>query len=490
MAIKKLGGRISVLGHIKIGGKKRTKSTTGKDIIIPVKYDHFVVTTNDQDDLGYLPDDDLMQKLMTDQLKLLVSEHTEPIYNDSGQIIKTVQTVSTEDLRQKNQKLTRIVVLLPFDKIEDNLVTSLAVYDRDGCRCRGDAESADYIDPRTGEVTKVKCPCKLFMSKLNPEDDVELRYDHGKGLKPEPSRGLICKANGNLRVMIHRARTLGGIHIFRTTSLNSIAQLQSSMEQVLTLTGGGKPERGIMAGIPLVLELQPKRVVPGPNKKPQLAYVVALTRKAGMNEFLEQILKETVLRESLRKQIAAGEILSLPPPGRESPYEQAAIQEEFYSTTVVQEGTEDSENANVPDPEVVMDATSEELLEAVRELPIQEQPQEAPGATETPAAATEAPTPEKAASEEPATSVAETTINPTQDPAIITFGRFKPVDTRKPEGADTSPASKELRKAFFEATKTAGYTDEEVRNLLECLWKIQSSSKLQTWQLSALKNAL
>jgi hypothetical protein len=76
------------------------------------------------------------------------------------------------------------------------------------------------------------------------------------------------------------------------------------------------------------------------------------------------------------------------------------------------------------------------------------------------------------------------------DSTVVTFGNFKPIDTKAPEGADTSPASKELRKAFFEKTKKAGYTDEEVRNLLERLWKIQSSSKLQTWQVVALTNAL
>lgn len=490
MTLKKFEGRNAILGHIKIGGKKEIppKNPGGEARIIPVKYDHFVVTTNDQDRLGYLKDEELTQKLMADQLKLLVSEHTEPIYNDAGQIVKTVQTVSTEELRARNNKLTRIVIVLPFDKIDQNLITSLAVYDKDGCRCRGDAETAEFISPRTGEVSKIKCPCKLFMSKLYQEDKVEARSEHEKGLKPEPGKGLVCKANGNLRIMIYAARTLGGIHTFRTTSLNSIGQLMSSMEQVLTLTGGGKPERGILAGIPLVLELQPKRVVPGPNKKPQLAYVVALTRKAGMNEFLQQVLNESVLRESLYKQIAAREILALPPPGKESPYEQIAIQEEFYS--VSQEG---DESANVPDPETVMDAlydVHEAAPDPAEEAVAKEDPQERVESTETPPPATEATTPESAASEAPDASAAVKEARQDSDAAVVTIGRFKPIDTRAPENADTSPASKELRKAFFEKAKTAGYTDEEIRNLLERLWKIQSSSKLQAWQVIVLTSAL
>lgn len=520
MAIKGLADRISVLGHIKIGGRKKVRVKGGAERPIPVKFDHFVITTNEQDDLGYIVDEALTQKLLADQLKLLVSEHTEPIYNEAGQIIKTVQTVDTEKLKEQNKKLTRILVMLPFDKIDDNLVTSLAVYDKDGCRCRGDGETAEYVDPQTGEVIKVRCPCKLFMSKLNPEDDIDLRPSHEKHLKPEPGKGLVCKANGNLRVMIHRARTLGGIHVFRTTSLNSIAQLQSAMHQVSNLTGG------IMAGIPLVLELQPKRVIPGPNKKPQLAYVVALTYRASINEFLREVLQEAALRESLRKQIKAGEILALPPPGKENKYEQVAISQEFYEPAPA-----DAEGVVTGDGEYVMDAEYTEHAQSIpspgssrdheEELPPPpDDPNEAldpldyPGVTPTeklssgepapeppppaepepppespkePEQPAEPPPPEKP--QEPAEQ-AEPAKTEKPETTVVEFENFPPIDTKCLEGADTSPANKDIRKAFFEKARKAGFADESIRGWLEKLWRIQSSSKLETWQVVLMTKVL
>ena len=50
MAIKKgLNPRFAEVGKIKIGGKGETKKTSGgKDFQIPVRYDHFVVTTTER----------------------------------------------------------------------------------------------------------------------------------------------------------------------------------------------------------------------------------------------------------------------------------------------------------------------------------------------------------------------------------------------------------------------------------------------------------
>ena len=495
--IKKIADQVPILGHIKIGGKRRMegKTVNGKPKIIPVKYDHFVVTGTNKDELGYLPDDELAKKLFADQMGILIAEHTEPIYDEAGHLLKTIQTASREQLIEDNKRLTRIVVMLPFDNLEENLLTSLAVYDSDGCRCRGNNETAEYIDPRTGKVSSVRCPCNLLTTRLSPDDDINKREPHNMGLKPEPGKGLMCKANGVLYLILKQARTIGGVHVFRTTSINSIRQLMFSMRQVSELT------RGFLAGIPLVLELQAKQVSPGPNKKPQTAYVVTLTRRASQNEFLRQVAEGAVLRESLQNQIATRQIKQLPAPGMENPYDAYSVMEEFYNP--------DSEAEVEVEGEVVSDAeftegpgAPDEATDEAQVETSQEQPQEPAGAPETATPATEAPAPEKVASEEPVTTTAQepakeaatpaTTEQPA-DPAnstVVTFGRFKPIDTKAPEGADTSPASKELRKSFFEKTKAAGYTDEEVRNLLEKLWKIQSSSKLQTWQVTTLISAL
>jgi len=513
--IKGIDDQVPVLGYIKIGGRKRLEGKTdphGRPRVIPVKYDHFVVTSTDQDDLGYIPDDEMTKKLLADQMGILLAEHTEPIYDENGTIIKTIQTITDKQLDEENRRLTRLVVILPFDKLEDNLITSLAVYDNDGCRCRGNNEEAEYINPNTGKVQTVRCPCNLLSTRLSSMDDIEHRQPHESGLKPEPGKGLMCKANGVLYVILKQARTLGGLHVFRTTSINSIRQLRFSMRQISELTGG------FLAGIPLVLEMRAKKLSPGPGKKLQTSYVVMLTRKqADPNQFLTQVLNNSALRENLRKRLASKNFDALPAPGRESPYDAFAIREEFYNPDgsveadicgefVDADFTEQpTKGEQPPNPETKVKtkakAKTQEspagkaqptLTQRLDEPPALEppktsqEPQTAEAPPETPPPPSEAGVTAQG-TETPAAGESETA---TQDPAIITFGRFKPVDTRMPAGADETNASKDSRRAFFSKLKDAGYSDDEIRGWLEALWRVQSSSALKSWQVTSMLDAL
>ena len=494
---------IPILGHIKIGGRKRIEGKTsgGKPRVIPVKFDHFVVTGTDQDELGYIPDEEMTKRLLSEQMGLLIAEHTEPIYDSENNLIKTIQTISDDQLAEESKRLTRIVVMLPFDDPEQNLVEWLSVYDNDGCRCRGNNESAEYIDPRTGEVHEVRCPCNLLSARLSKNDEINKRPPHEKGLKPEPGKGLLCKATGVLYVILKQARTLGGLHVFRTTSTNSTGQLRFSMNQFLRITNG------YLAGIPLVLELRAKKVSPGPGKKLQTAYVVMLTRKqADPQRFLAQIVNNSALLEGLRNRLASKNFEALPPPGGESPYDAFNIREEFYNpdgsveTDVGGEFISEAEFTEAP-VKALESKTEEPRLPAAKPeeeptQPLTQQPDEPPAKE-----ASEKPQnpPKTAAPQEPATATneAQATAQP-QEPATgvlpdavtITFGRFKPVDTRKPEGADESPAGKDSRRAFFAQLQKAGYSDDEIKGWLEALWKVQSSSSLKSWQVTVMLAAL
>jgi len=327
MPIKGLKTRSAVLGNIKVGARKKVNTRHGPRVI-PVKFNHFVVTTTEQDELGYLEDEALMRKLLHEQLQMAIREHTEHIYNNAGDLVKTVQNVDTKTLESQNEKLTRILVALRFDDPDENLVTSLAVYDREGCRCRGDGEIADWTDPKNGQYHKVACPCQMLQFRLHPDDDPDARHEHEKkdrGMWPNDEKGFVCKANGILRVKIAAARTLGGVHLFRTTSMHSITQLLSAMHEISSLTGG------ILAGIPLHLEVAPKRVAAGFGKKPQIVPVVNLTCKADEVEFLRELVEHTALRERMRHQLASGDIEQLPAPGQENVHEQVAIAQEYFS---------------------------------------------------------------------------------------------------------------------------------------------------------------
>lgn len=617
MPIKNLQTRAAVLGHVKIGGRKKISTRNGERII-PCKYDHFKVTTNEQGELGYIEDDVLKRKLMDEQLAIIRNEHTEKIWgerpifditgisgrepdgkyrekkssieisidppkkrvvrDEDGTILferyleKTIQHISDKRLDEMNDRLRRILVALPFDDIDQNLVTSLSVYDREGCRCRGDGESAEWVNPRSGEVEKVHCPCNMLMVYLNDQDDPDDRPQHGKkerGMIPNEKNGFFCKANGVLRLKIAAARTLGGVHLFRTTSINSIRQLMSAMQEVSGITGG------VLAGIPLVFEVDAKTVRPFPNKPPQKAYVVNLTYKASALEFLETAIEQAKLRDHLKKQLATAEIAQLPAPGFENLHDQVAIAQEFYAETPREyidaevEDTPEMDTAphqdnvpptlsddDAPDAEVKdkpkkadrpkgsteREDTSKEAQkpkDEPKEKPKSEKnsaPQEPSDATETTEEPMEARegSPSQEAAEPPQKAKASPLHNsdPQQqldegnteeslaaastetvdseaagdykatnrqngDGAVSgdtarskSSNGFPDIIRDKPDGADTKPAPKALRKEFFITARKKGFTDADIRNWIDKLWETKTSASLLIWQVESMLAAI
>lgn len=537
MTIKGLTRRAAVLGHIKIGGRKVVNTRNGERVI-PVKYDHFKVTTNEQDTLGYVTDDVLMRRLMDDQFRMMKKENTEKIYEDrivdgapQRVLVKTIQHVSDKELEKRNDALRRILVTLPFDDPDENLVTSLSVYDREGCRCRGDNETAEWVDPRTGEVTKVSCPCNMLQIRLGEDDEVDRRPEHemaNRGMKPNDKNGFLCKANGVLRVKIEQARTIGGVYLFRTTSMNSIKQLLDSMHSIRDLTGG------TLAGYPLNLVVEPKRVRTAPNKPPQIVHIVNLIFKADEDEFLHYVIEKMAVREQLRAQLNSKDIQQLPAPGHEDRKEQVAIAQEYYAsgepdeyidtTAEETEPIKDAEYEEVPPPsdrdapEELQDSqeisknTSQESSDATEdktepmEAEKESTPQEAPeGPTEEEKGSPQKDEPE-ASSEARANSESSSEAKPVEETKADSAGatdkegeqssqkndkdRFPMVIIDKPEKADTKPATKAARKEFFLKARKNGFKDADIRDWIDELWEAKSSAALRTWQVEAMMDAL
>ena len=500
MTIKGLSRRAAVLGHIKIGGRKRINTQHGERII-PERYDHFVVTTNEQGDLGYIPDDILTRKLKEDHYRMLKAEATERIYEDrmidgelQRKLVKTIQHTSDDILYDRAEKLTRILVTLPFDDPDQNLVTSLSVYDRNGCRCRGDNESADWIDPESGEVTKVSCPCNMLRIRLDENDEVDHRRPHEmakKGMTPNENKGFMCKANGVLRVKIEQARTIGGVYLFRTTSMNSIRQLLDSMVSILDITGG------TLAGYPLNLVVEPKKLRPKPNKPAHIGYVVNLIFKADEDAFLRYVIEKIAVREQLKAQLHSKEIQQLPAPGHEPRQEQVAIAEEYYvgsiddsiidtrseETTSPREGAQDAQQQPAPaeeQPNAPVEAqTTPEPVEASESTPAAKE-----GASREEEQHTAAPPVEDSAAQS-----VEQEDHQNAEPDQKDNG-FPSVILDKPEHANTAPASKELRKDFFLRARNNDIDNDRIRVWIEELWQVQSSAALKTWQVEAMIESL
>lgn len=181
MAIKNgLTPRFAEVGKIKIGGKGETRPTKdGKGTYqIPVKYDHFVVTTTEKGkDGNFIIDKEIMSKL-----------GNEP---------------------------KEIPIRLPFDSIDMNFFTSFQYYHGNKCVCKGDGEHAVRVG-QDGIEKNIKC------------DTSECEY-----LKAEK-----CKVSGILSCHIPHSLQVGGVYRFRTHSWNSVSNILASLEYISENTKG------------------------------------------------------------------------------------------------------------------------------------------------------------------------------------------------------------------------------------------------------------
>lgn len=181
MAIKNgIYPRFAEVGKIKIGGKgEMKKSANGKDFQIPVRYDHFVITTTERDkDGNYKMDADIMKALGSSEPK-------------------------------------EIPIRLLFDDIDMNFHTSFCYYAGSKLICKGNGESAE----RTGkdEITKqVKC---------DPENCEFL------------SSGQ-CKVSGILSCAISYNPEIGSVYRFRTHSWNSVSNILAALNYFSANTNG------------------------------------------------------------------------------------------------------------------------------------------------------------------------------------------------------------------------------------------------------------
>ena len=274
MAIKGLTPQLAERGKIKIGGlgDERKKKDGQGTYMLPVKYDHFLITTMQRDAAGrFMPDDALMKMV-----------------NPGG------------------AKLVELPVRLLYDDIDLNFLTRYSAYQGSRCWCSGDGEEAQRLTGENGKYGPVTCPCE------------RLAQDY----KGQPR----CKPLGTLQVLLEGVDRVGGVWKFRTTSWNTVNAILSSLALIKTLTGGP------LAGIPLMLVLSPKTVTT-PDGKSMVAFIVSIEFR-GPEQQLAEIGYEIALRRIERRvkmdtvEVEARKLLLLP--HLEPAPEQADTAAEFY----------------------------------------------------------------------------------------------------------------------------------------------------------------
>lgn len=275
---KVLRTRLATIGHIKIGGLgKMITTSNNKQFRPPIKFDHFQITTNARTDAGDLVRDEEAHKIVGD-------------------------------------KPTSLGILLLYNDQELSFRTCLAKYAGKKCMCRGDGETAECWDEKTkGYVTR-DCPCPDLNTEENPKGP--------------------CKPHGKLSCVLEAAQVAGGVHVFDTTSWNSIASIDASLKFLRGCTGGR------IAGIPLRMTLEKKAVVV--MDKPSTIFFVNLVYKGSPIQMLEQaVVQAKKLIDagiSLREVEAEAKHLLTYEGAMNGPLDEKEIPEFFPEETVLQDG--------------------------------------------------------------------------------------------------------------------------------------------------------
>jgi hypothetical protein len=221
--------RLAEVGKIKIGGKGAEKQkASGKGTYqLPVRYNHFVITTTERGaDGNFIPD-----------LKLMKLFNPESDWRDG----------------QKSPEPKEIKIALLFDDIDMNFRTSFAFYQGATCICRGDGLEADMLFKKSGTPTQFKLiddgPKTVTAGELRK---IVCDPDKCPMMQPDDKGQTKCKPSGILSCIIPDSMNLGGVYRFRTHSWNTVSNILSALEFIKNLTGG------ILMGLPMKLQFLKK----------------------------------------------------------------------------------------------------------------------------------------------------------------------------------------------------------------------------------------
>ena len=259
------------IGKIKIGRKGAMKtSKKGTEYRPPEKFNHFEVVTLHKDDNGDFIPDAAVMGLIGDDCKEL---DVSLLYNDPTL----------------------------------NFFTRFNQYKGGKCMCSGDGEHAVQADG-----TKLVCnpdTCPVFATKK-------------------------CKPNGILSVVLKDAPRLGGVYKFRTTSVNSIRSILSSLFFIQSLTGG------VLADIPLKMTIAPQSVNPVGSPTAQTIYVVNIEYPGNMDDLHKQTIELMTRKAGMQSKIVELEAqarIAITAPETKEDIQDAEY--EFYPDTAKEEST-------------------------------------------------------------------------------------------------------------------------------------------------------
>lgn len=273
-AIKILKSGLPVVGYAKIGeGTPKNSRRKGA----PIKFDHLELTGVERDADGRLcADIPLMLKMIEAGAKTCDGCERSKELADKWSVPELEGGLPVE-----------LPILLPYDDLELNFPNRLAYYRSRTAYCTGDGETAE----RLTIVTTIKVDGK----------DV---YEYGKaepygpcGSACEDFEKRRCKPNARLRFVLAGQENIGGCYEFRTTSWNSIANLQQSLSLVQQMAGG------VLSWIPLYFDIVPQTVQPRDGGPANTAYIARVSYRGNPQKLLETVHRNLTLRAPMMAEV-------------------------------------------------------------------------------------------------------------------------------------------------------------------------------------------
>lgn len=213
-------------------------------------------------------------------------------------------------------------VMLPLNDIDSCFPVSYKYYgSSSGLKCQGNGEEALRVN-ETGSYDEVKCPCELLES--------------GK-----------CKQSATLMVMLPKV-SVGGVYQIRTSSFNSIVDIQSGMDYITALLGR-------FAMVPLTLRRVPTETRHDAKKQTHFT----------MQLLFEGNIDSINLLRSDNQRVLSSPMYELPEPDNTNP--------ELDPIDILSDEEDEPENVTpeTKDPEPskpTFKETMEELLRAIVKL--------------------------------------------------------------------------------------------------------------------------
>jgi hypothetical protein len=226
-------------------------------------------------------------------------------------------------------KCKSVEIVLLDDDVENVFPTKLAWFTQSACKCFGNGITATRRTEKHPEG-EPWTPCGPSCPDLERGD---------------------CRASGDLRFMLAAMPKLGSVVRIHTSSIRSIQQISSSLQQIQTLLGGR------LAGIRCNLVVRPEKTsFMGEDQKRHATTIHALNleiQSEGIHALISKMTDHARLFEQTKKLLGGGRIEIIEPDEERAP----EISAEFYPASAI------APAVKFPEPE-----------EAEEVIPAQKQP--------------------------------------------------------------------------------------------------------------------